>query len=90
VQRAKELHPDVAGAQCHASFARLLAAYSVLADPRSRQLYDASRDGRGPGVLRAAAAAGVKGAAAASYEEVEVGCHPDEQTLKTHSSSSQA
>jgi hypothetical protein len=44
----------------------------VLRDPRSRQLYDLSRDRSGPSVLRAAAASGVNAAAGGAYDEVEV------------------
>ena len=46
-------------AQRRAAFVQLLAAYQVLRDARARQLYDASRDARGPAFLRDAAAAGV-------------------------------
>ena len=44
----------------------------VLANSRSRQLYDLSRERDSPSVLRAAAASGVPGAASAAYDEVEV------------------
>ncbi len=80
LQRAKQLHPDAATsagqpsaptASSHEAFARLLAAYQVLADPRSRQLYNVAREGSGhSSVLRAAASAAVRQGAA--YEEVEV------------------
>lgn len=71
LQRAKELHPDAASSSAsHLAFARLLEAYQVLADPRSRQLYDLSRDASRSRLLRAAAAGGVGGAA---HEEAEVG-----------------
>ncbi|KAL4451255.1 hypothetical protein ABPG77_009327 [Micractinium sp. CCAP 211/92] len=74
-KRAKELHPDAAPQTRDANgpaFVRLLAAYKVLSNPRARQLYDLSRDTGGPRVLRAAAAAGVEGAADAAYEEAPV------------------
>ncbi|KAL4857519.1 Chaperone protein DnaJ [Chlorella vulgaris] len=62
-KRAKQLHPDAASALASKeAFAELLAAYQVLSQPRSRQLYDLS-DGSGPSILRAAAAGGVPGAA---------------------------
>ncbi len=44
----------------------------VLANSRSRQLYDLSRERGSPSVLRAAAASGVPGAASAAYDDVEV------------------
>ncbi|KAL4420845.1 hypothetical protein ABPG75_010501 [Micractinium tetrahymenae] len=74
-KRAKELHPDAAPHTQDANapaFVRLLTAYKVLSNPRARQLYDLSRDAGGPSVLRAAAAAGVEGAADAAYEEAPV------------------
>lgn len=50
----------------------VLPCSQVLSNPRARQLYDLSRDAGGPRVLRAAAAAGVEGAADAAYEEAPV------------------
>lgn len=49
-----------------------LFSWQVLANPRTRYLYELSRDRAGPRVLRAAAASGVQGAAGAAYDEVEV------------------
>ncbi|KAI7839925.1 hypothetical protein COHA_006319 [Chlorella ohadii] len=71
--RARLLHPDASqGGGDHAAFVRLVHAYQVLANSRSRQLYDLSRERDSPSVLRAAAASGVPGAASAAYDEVEV------------------
>jgi hypothetical protein len=53
---------------------QLLSAYQVLRNPRTRHLYDLSRDRSGASVLRAAAASGVPGAASAAYRDVEVCC----------------
>lgn len=70
-KRAKQLHPDAASALASKeAFAELLAAYQVLSQPRSRQLYDLS-DGSGPSILRAAAAGGVPGAAS-QEDDLEV------------------
>ncbi|PRW20219.1 chaperone -domain-containing [Chlorella sorokiniana] len=71
--KARLLHPDASqGCSDHAAFVRLVHAYQVLANSRSRQLYDLSRERGNPSVLRAAAANGVPGAASAAYDEVEV------------------
>lgn len=59
-----------AAARILPSCASLLS--QVLSNPCARQLYDLSRDRGNPAVLRAAAASGVPGAAAAAYEDVEV------------------
>lgn len=52
-QLALQWHPDRAGASATATFQRLLAAYTVLADPVARAKYD-RRSGAAPGKARAA------------------------------------
>ena len=62
LQRAKQLHPDAQtdkGSGDQAAFVRLLTAYQVLSNARSRELYDLSISRSNP-ILRRAAAAGVQ------------------------------
>ncbi|QQO11235.1 J domain-containing protein [Breznakiella homolactica] len=43
-ERAKKIHPDVAGETAHGEMRKLITAYEVLSDPERRQEYDRAYD----------------------------------------------
>ncbi|GAB4819981.1 hypothetical protein N2152v2_007027 [Parachlorella kessleri] len=73
-QRAKQLHPDAQTDKGHGdqvAFVRLLTAYQVLSNARSRELYDLSISRSNP-VLRRAAAEGVQNGAVEEGADIDI------------------
>jgi molecular chaperone DnaJ len=63
---ARKYHPDIAGKQYEDKFQEINNAYSVLSDPKKKQMYDAGIDPNSPG----AASAGQAGDAFGGFGDI--------------------